>query len=193
NLTESTVAWRDVRDLPFADRVQFAAFPASYKMLSFARNYGAARRSLCQMIKDNRYLCFTLGALVGDWGAIASLEAIRQKRRYAVSFDRVEYEVIRNTLGMMPLRRRLKERATMPWMAHYHHYLTRKSALGLFQGQDCFQTLGRFAEQAFPVYDTHTQPSDRICAETLQHKCHRVLSGAPLRIAYAGRASEMKG
>ena len=190
---DSSITWREVRDLSCATRLEFVLLPNAYRIQDFSTCYWATRARLASKVRENRYLCFTLGALVGDWGAVASLEAIRQRRPYAVWFDRVEHEVIRSTLKSMPIRRRAKELMTLPLMERYHRYLISRSALGLFQGQDCFRTYAPYAKRPFCVYDTHTHRSDRISEPDLRAKLRGVLAGDKLRICYVGRAAEMKG
>lgn len=190
---ESSITWRDTGELRCAGRLEMIVLPRAYRVREFLSAYRPARTLLANRIHANRYLCFTLGALVGDWGGVAALEAIEQSRDYAVWFDRVEHDVIRNTMSAMTARRRLKERATLPTMERYHRYLVSRSALGLFQGQDCYRTYAPFAKQPFCVYDTHTDEVDKISSAELDAKISRVLTGGPLQICYVGRAAEMKG
>jgi glycosyltransferase involved in cell wall biosynthesis len=93
----------------------------------------------------------------------------------------------------MPLKRRMKETISLPIMQRYHRYLIRRSQVGLFQGKDCYDHYSQFTDAGHCVYDTHTKPSDFIDAEGLNAKVSAVLSGAPLRICYVGRAADMKG
>jgi glycosyltransferase involved in cell wall biosynthesis len=189
----SSTTWREVRDLRRADRLSIILLPNAYRIQAFAAHYVATRAVLGEQISRSRYLCFTLGALVGDWGGIAALEAIARRRDYAVWFDRVEHEVVRRTLKGMRLRRRIKEVVNLPLMERYHRYLIRRSAVSLLQGQDCFEAYSPHAVRPFCVYDTHTTPDDRITEADLRRKCEAVLGGAPLRLLYVGRASAMKG
>lgn len=189
----SSTKWVPIADLPCADRLDVFAMPNAYRIQTFFSEYKAGRARLSEKIAGSRYLCFTLGALVGDWAALAGLEAIQQRRKYAVWFDRVEHEVIRSDLRSMPLKRRMKETISLPIMQRYHRYLIRRSQVGLFQGKDCYDHYSQFTDAGHCVYDTHTKPSDFIDAEGLNAKVSAVLSGAPLRICYVGRAADMKG
>ncbi|SFL92882.1 glycosyltransferase [Methylorubrum salsuginis] len=191
--TGSSTTWRPVRDLRCADRLTMVSLPDAYRIKAFSKHYAATRATLAHQIGRSRYLCFTLGALIGDWGGVAALEAIARRRDYAVWFDRVESEVIRRTLKVERLRRRIKERVSLPLMERYHRYLIRRSTLGLFQGQDCFQTYAPHATKPFCVYDTHTTCADRIPMMELQGKRAAILRGEPIRLLYVGRASAMKG
>jgi glycosyltransferase involved in cell wall biosynthesis len=189
----SSSAWVPIGDLPCAGQLHVIAMPHAYKLKDFIAAYKHTRRMLANEIARSRYLCFTLGALTGDWAAVAGLQAIKQRRGYAVWFDRVEHEVMRSDLPSMPLKRRIKETLSIPLMRPYHHYLIRRSQLGLFQGKDCYDCYIRYSDKAFCVYDTHTKTADFIDAAELGVKYVSARSGEVLRICYVGRAADMKG
>lgn len=191
---ESTsIHWVDVCDLPPADRLRFIALPMAYRIGAFAKTYRATRRRLADEISRADHLCFTLGYLTGDWAAVAALEAQAQGRRYAVWFDRVEHEVLRNALPSLSFKRRIKEGLTLPLMQAYHRRLTRRATLGLLQGMDTFNAYSAYSSNPACVYDVHTSPDDFAPASVIEAKVARIESGAPLRIAYVGRVAEMKG
>lgn len=190
---QTSVSWVDVADLPCAGRLSFIELPYAYKLKPFISTYRRTRRILAEAIRGSDHLCFTLGYLIGDWAAVAAQEAIAQRRRYAVWFDRVEHDVLRNTLSSLHFRRRVKERMTIPAMIRYHRFLIRRSALGLFQGRETFDALAGYSGNPACVYDVHTQREDRIDTPALERKKARITSGAPLRICYAGRVAAMKG
>ncbi len=185
--------WIDVETLPCAGQLKFLALPMSYRVGAFARGYREVRRRLAEEIKQAGHLCFTIGYLIGDWAAVAAQEALAQGRKYAVWFDRVEHQVLRNIVHTMPLKRQVKERATLLVMKHYHHYLTRRSSLALLQGMDTFSAYKRFSDNPACVYDVHTGPEDFASAADVRAKLLVIRAGGPLRIAYVGRATEMKG
>jgi len=131
--------------------------------------------------------------LTGDWSVVGALEAIKQRRRYAVWFDRIEHEVVQSDLPSMPFKRRIKESVSLPLMRRSHRYLTERSQLGLFQGKDCYDYFSRFTDKGFCVYDTHTKASDFIDKDLLDAKIAQLRAGAPVRLCYVGRAADMKG
>lgn len=185
--------WIDVESLPCAGQLKFLGLPMAYRIGTFARTYRETRRLLAQEIRQADHLCFTLGYLVGDWAAVAALEAIALGRKYAVWFDRVEHQVLRNIIPTLPLKRRIKEQATLPVMERYHRYLTRRSSLALLQGMDTFKAYARYSSNPACVYDVHTGPDDFAPAQDIEAKLAEIRNGEPLRIAYVGRAAEMKG
>ena len=190
---QTSATWVDVADLPCFARLSFIGLPYAYKLKPFLSTYRQTRQTLAEAIRRSDHLSFTLGYLVGDWAAVAAREAIAQGRRYAVWFDRVEHEVLRNLLPNFHLRRRVKERLTIPVMVRYHRYLTRRGTLGLFQGRETYDALAGHSRNPACVYDVHTHVTDLIDVSALQRKKARIASGAPLRICYVGRAAAMKG
>lgn len=188
-----SITWVRIDDLPCSDRLKIIRLPRAYRVSAFTGAYKRTRALLADEIARSGYLCFTLGALIGDWAAIGALEAIKQRRRYAVWFDRVEHEVVRSDLPNMPLKRRMKETATLLIMPRYHRYLIQRSELGLFQGKDCYDYYSLFTDKGFCVYDTHTKISDFVHEARLRSKIAGAHMGEPLRICYVGRASGMKG
>lgn len=185
--------WTDVPDTPDAAPCRLVPLPNGYRLRAMARHYREVRTFLAGAIAGHAHLCFTLGGLVGDWPAVAALEAIRQKRRFAAWFDRVEPDVIARTLDGAPLRRRIKEAIALPLMERYHRHLLRHSSVALLQGGDTLAHYGRWSSNPHCIYDTHTGPQDAISAQDLAAKLERLAAGAPLRIVYVGRAAAMKG
>ncbi len=185
--------WRAIAELPCAEQVELVPLPYAYKIQDFIRVYRSTRQLLSAKIAECDYLCFVIGGMIGDWGGIASLEAIKLQRPYSVWTDRVEYEVIRQSLKNLPLKSQVKEAFNLPLMKRYQQYLISHSSLGLFQGQDCYQAYSAYCQEPHCVYYVNTKKSDRIDASHLKFKINSVLAGKPLRICYAGRATEMKG
>lgn len=190
---DGSTTWVDVDCLPNHDRMRIVPLPLAYKIGAFARTYRATRRLLAEEIRKADKLCFTLGYVFGDWGGVAALEAIKQGRRFGTWFDRVEHEVLRNTLHSLRFRRRIKEGMMLPVMMAYHRHLVRRSSLGLFQGMDTFKAYEKYSTNPACVYDVHTQPEDFIGMEQVEQKVAELESGGPLRIVYVGRAAAMKG
>ncbi len=190
---ESTVAWRSLTPLVDAGRLNLVALPVGYRTTAHLRHYKSVRNALSDLIARHEYLCFSIGALFGDWGAIAGLEAKKQGRPFAVWFDRVEHRVQLATLSSSSIKRQAKTLALLPAMKLYHEQLIRNATVGIFQGKDCFDYYKAHATNPQLVYDTHTKTRDLISDIDLEKKTARILSGAALRICYAGRAAPMKG
>ncbi|WGV27800.1 glycosyltransferase [Halotia branconii] len=198
--SDTSMTWQAIADLSCADRLELVPLPYAYKIPDFIKHYQTISQLLNKKIQECQYLCFALSGVVGDWGAIACLEAIKLKRPYAVWADRVEYEVVSRTLfkqesrKQVPLKRLLKELLiTLPLLKPYQRYLIRHSQLGLFQGQDCYSAYSPFCKTSYCVYDIHTKKSDQIDAASLDLKIKSLSNEQPLLICYTGRAAQMKG
>lgn len=189
----SSETWRAIDGLPCRDRIEFVLLPYAYRIQDFVRTYGKTRQLLRAKIRESQYLCFSPCVLVGDWSGIACLEAMKLNRPYAVSTDRVEYQVIWRTLNSYPLKHRIKELLLLPLMQPYLKFLIQRSRLGLFQGQECYEVFSQFCNNAHCVYDVHTRKEDQISRDRLSNKIDQLVQGQPLKIGYVGRASEMKG
>ncbi len=189
----SSATWRDVIDLPVSKKVSFVPLPMAYRIRSFARQYQQIRAILAREIRRADHMSFTVGYLAGDWAAVAALESIAQRRKFAIWFDRVEQDVLRNALPDLPFPRRLKETLSLPLMVRYHRHLLTKSSLALLQGMDTFEAYARYTSNPACVYDVHTNPHDFIPDEILATKADSIRAGEKLRIVYVGRAAVMKG
>ena len=84
----STVRWRPISDLPCASRLDLITLPRAYDIPGFISEYKRTRALLAAEIARSRYLCFTLGALVGDWASLAAVAAIKQRRPDCACRDR---------------------------------------------------------------------------------------------------------
>jgi glycosyltransferase involved in cell wall biosynthesis len=197
--SETSIIWQAIADLPCADRLELIPLPYAYKISDFIKTYRTTSKLLSANIQNCQYLCFVIGGLIGDWGAIACLEAIKLKHSYAVWTDRVEYEVISRTLfkkeslKTTPLKQLLKKFLLLPLLKPYQRYLCRRSQLGLLQGQDCYSAYSAFCKNSYCIYQTHTQKSDQIDTSSLNLKIKSLSNGEPLLICYVGRATDMKG
>ncbi|MBR8836291.1 MAG: glycosyltransferase [Stigonema ocellatum SAG 48.90 = DSM 106950] len=190
--TNTSMTWQAIADLPCADRLELVPLPYAYK-LDFFKTLRTTSQLLKTKIQECQYICFAISGLIGDWGAIACIEAKKLRRPYCIWADRVEYEVIRRTLNKGSLKHRIKDLLTFPLIKPYQRYLIRRCNIGLFQGQDCYEAYSPFCKNPHCVYDIHTKKSDHIDASTLNLKIDSLLHGERLLICYVGRAAQMKG
>ena len=179
-------------------RIEFVPLPWAYALGPFLRTYRRTRATLAEKIRGSTYLTFGLGGLVGDWAAVASLEAIRQCRPFSVWTDRVEHEVIKRDYldhaRVKRLYRRFKNRLVVaPLMKNLHRHILTRCDLGLLHGRDCFDTYAPYCRNPHVVHNIHTKPGDHVPADALAEKLRWVAAGGPLRLVYAGRVAEMKG
>lgn len=178
-----------------AELVPLAARPGT---AGFLAALPRVRRQLRALIGRSDYLCFAIGGLVGDWAAVAAVEAIRMGREYAVWTDRVEHQVVRSSYrdatGLRRAFRFVRDRALFsPLMARLERHVVAHAALGLFHGRDCFEAYAPLCRAPHVVHNIHLKPADGIPAADLAAKLERIERGKPLRLAYAGRVAAMKG
>lgn len=177
---------------PNIARIQVEPLPLGWRPDRFLRALPETRRRIGALIDQADYLSFAIGGLFGDWGAVACIEAARRNRAHAVWTDRVESAVVREQAGHGPWRRRLRAMLTAGPMAALERHLIRKASVGLFHGNETFETYAPFARHAEMVHNIHMSKADHISPQELKAKIAAAGEG-PLRIVYLGRADQMKG
>jgi len=173
-------------------KIQIEPVPTTYRPLEFLRALPATRRRIRSLIDQADYMSFAISGLFGDWGSVASIEAHRMGRPFAVWTDRVESEVVRRTANEGPFKARLRARLYHRPMAWLEKFVIRRSSLGLFHGKETHDTYAPFSSNPQIVHDVHYSRDDHIGASALTAKIAGCAQG-PLRICYAGRADPMKG
>jgi hypothetical protein len=184
--------WKPLSAVQCKNQLSFIPLPWAYSLREFVSHYGSVRRQLGNAIAQNRYLQFAIGGLVGDWASIACLEAIAQRRCFAIHTDRVEHEVLLEVSREDNLPKRMKARVVAALMKPYHHYLIRKCSLGLWHGSDCYDAYSPYCRESHIIHDVHTRPEDCIDDEALEAKVRKVDEVASIRVCYAGRLDPMK-
>lgn len=196
--TDSEVDDLPISELGCASRIECFPIEARSGTIGFHRDRPRVRRQLAGLIGRSGYLCFAIGGYVGDWGAVAALEAIRLGRPYAVWTDRVEHRVAktshRDATGWRRAARFVRDGLIYsPLMARLERKVIKHSAVGLFHGRACFDAYAPMCRSPHLVHNIHLKPADRIGADALEEKRKRALFGERLKIVYAGRAAAMKG
>lgn len=189
---DKTMTWRSTATLAEPKRFELVPLPWAYSLSKFLSCYISVRASLTELISRCRYLQFAIGGLIGDWAAVAALEAHKQGRAYAVHTDRVEHELILQVTRKARLRTRMKARVLAPLMASYHKWIIKNCALGLWHGNDCYSAYSPFCDNSYLIHDIHLKPSDRISDIELSEKSKRATIERTIRICYAGRIDPMK-
>ena len=184
--------WRDADALTHRARIELQTLPWAYTPAAFFKQVTRIRRMMSESIRHAEHLQFAIGGLVGDWAAVAAMEAIRLKRQYAVHTDRVEHELIRKTSRSGSSARRLKVAFEAPLMERYHRHIITHCSLGLWHGEDCFRAYAPWCEQSHLIHDVHTKAVDLIDPAFLSNKVQDILAGCSLQIAYVGRFDVMK-
>ena len=186
-------AWRPVSQIgPNLERIRLVPLPMAYRPDQFVRHLPAARAQIQAEIDRADYLTFAIGGLFGDWGSVASWQAHRKGRPFAVWTDRVESEVVRRTSSSGPWHHRVRARLEHRPMWAWEKFIIHRASLGLFHGKETFDTYAPYCRQPQLVHDIHIAKSEHIASDALQAKQAKVPDG-PLKIVYAGRATAMKG
>jgi glycosyltransferase involved in cell wall biosynthesis len=178
---------------PAMDRIEIVTVPEAYRPDRFLRALPGAIPVLRDAISRADYLGFAIGGLFGDWGAVGAFLAHRMGLPFYVWTDRVESDVVRQSATSGPWRRRLMARLTHRPMAWVERYLIRRADLGLFHGQETFDTFAPYSRNPHVVHDIHIRKSDHIDPARLTAKQAAAAGGGRLRFAYTGRADAMKG
>ncbi|ADW67437.1 glycosyltransferase [Granulicella tundricola] len=188
----SGFVWRSLSTLEHRTRVMVQALPWAYSPGTFLREMRRVRQMMAASIAGAEHLQFAIGGLVGDWAAVAALEARKQKRKYAIHTDRVEHELIRKTAKGASLMRRLRVMVEAPLMERYHRWVIEGCSLGLWHGDDCYRAYAPWCDESHLVHDVHTKANDLIGAVELVQKLEDLEREGALRVVYAGRLDPMK-
>ncbi len=185
-------SWKPLSKLQAKKQLSLIPLPWAYGPGSFAKHYISVRKRLSTAIAQNRYLQFAIGGLVGDWAAVACLEAIAQRRRFAIHTDRVEDQVLLEVSRGQNLSRRMKATVIAALMRAYHLHLVERCSLGLWHGSDCYHTYSPYCRESHVIHDVHLGPEDSIDYQKLNAKLADVLTTPCISICYAGRLDPMK-
>jgi hypothetical protein len=168
--TSNGIVWKDESALMARERVKLVRLPWAYELTDFLRHYGAVKLLLRRHIRECSHLQFAIGALVGDWAAVAALEAAAQNRKFAIHADRVEHELLLRVTRGASWPRRLKADVFAALMRRYHRRVIRKCSVGLWHGSDCFHAYSSWCPENFTIHDIHTKRSDYISEPALLKK-----------------------
>jgi colanic acid/amylovoran biosynthesis glycosyltransferase len=178
--------------LGLGDRLSVVLLPTAWTPLGHLRAYPSIRRRLRDLIDRHDYLQFALGGAWGDWGAVGALLAAKKERKASVWTDRVESEVMRIEAQRFTGLKRLYRGMNARLARSLERRAISRSTLGLFHGNDTFNSYRGFSPHPFLVHNIHLKPADRIPDERLSAKIAAAREGV-LDIVYAGRVHPDKG
>lgn len=185
---------RPVTDLPWQDRIRIVPLPNAYDLRGFLINYHSVKRLLKTEIEAANYLVFSPHTLIGDWPTVAIHEAVKLNRPYVIEADVVYGEVSRVGWARAPWwKQAIKKNIVLPLFQRSHAYCLKHSTLALFQGQDVFDAYSIFCRNPHKVYHMPVSTEDYITNSQLHIKLGGLDENRPLKIAYVGRAIDMKG
>lgn len=182
-----------LNEIPGAERSSIIVLPEAYREDRFCRKYRKVRRLLRAEINAADYLLISPHAAF-DWSTLAARIALKMGRDYNMEADWNLQNVVQSQLRQMKFGLK-RLRRTLWHHVHSHYYLDsmRRSRLSLLQGAAVLEAYKNVAPNPHKVFNVQITDADRIADDAFSQKIARVRSGAPLRIAYAGRAIAMKG
>lgn len=189
------VGWIPAENIgPNLAQLNIVPLPTAWVLSRFAKVYRRTRDTIRQEIRNADYLSFAIGGLVGDWGAVACLQAHSMNRRFGVWTDRVESEVVRveSLSEAGSFKSRIKKRIIHRPMAMLERYVIKRATIGLFHGQQTYDAYAPFCKNPNIVHDIHVKRDAHITDDAFNAKIASAKSD-PLHIVYAGRATAMKG
>ena len=127
-------------------------------------------------ISEADYLNFGIGGLWGDWGALASLVAIRAGLPFAVWTDRVQSKASEFESKAKTGLRRASGLLKTLLMIHFERYIIRRCTLGLFHGMDCFEAYAPDCANSHLVHDIHVGPDNLVASARLSDRLSRLWS-----------------
>jgi glycosyltransferase involved in cell wall biosynthesis len=188
-----SIVWKPVSEIAGAERVKFVPLPYAMSLVAFMQAFISGRSALRAAIKQSQYLCFAIGGLFGDWGAVACLEAHRSGRPYAVWTDRVEHQVGLAVSSSRNPFKRLKENVRARLMYSLERFCIRHATLGLFHGASCYSQYAAWCSTPYLVQDFPLPEVGPCDGELFEEAEDSVKQSGSLVVAYVGRADEMKG
>jgi glycosyltransferase involved in cell wall biosynthesis len=182
-----------VEEISIADRFELIVLPEAYREDRYLRNLPAVRRLLTNEIERSDYLSFSPHAPF-DWPTLAAKIAIGLGREYDLEADWDMANVswmLWSTMRPGPNKFR-KYLWFKKFLRDFDHAM-RHSSVALLQGADVYDAYKDVAPNAYQVLNVQVTREDFITPDELEKKIAGIQAGDPLRISYAGRASDMKG
>lgn len=180
-------------DIVGSDRVTFHVLPPAYREDRYLRHRARVKRMLTPALAKARYRLISPHAPL-SWSSLAGQICVANGWPFDFEADwdlatTSRYIIAQMPFGLKKLHHRLRLEA------HLVHYrsLLRRSALTLVQGADVFEAYKHIAPNIHSVLNIQITQDARIKESQVVEKVAEIEGGRPLKIVYAGRASEMKG
>ena len=186
---------KSVDQLPqWASKLEILPLPYAYKLNRFVFYKSRVRKILREYIQKASYLEFSPSSLIGDWAALASLEAIKMKCPYVISGDIVYSERMRFNIQSQPLwKRYVKEYSSIKPFEKAYSTILKNADLAFFQGQDVYDEYSPLPKTSHKIYHVTMTKEERIGSSQLEWQTTHLKQGQALKICYAGRAEALKG
>jgi colanic acid/amylovoran biosynthesis glycosyltransferase len=179
-------------DIRHADRLKITVLPDTYREDLYLRHRRRVRRILREAILESEYHLISPHAAF-DWSTMATEICHAEGIPYNMEADWALPVARAELWRRMPWGpAKLRKLAWGLYHDRKYYRALARSSLSLLQGGDVFHELGHRAPNAFSVLNVQMTQADHITAAELARKLDRP-ADRTIRVAYAGRASDMKG
>jgi glycosyltransferase involved in cell wall biosynthesis len=181
-----------VSDVAHADRLKITLLPEPYREDRYLFHRSRVRRILKEAMLESEYHLISPHSAF-DWPTLAAEICFAEGIPYNMEADWALPVARAELWRLMPWGpTKLRKLAWGLYHDRKYYRALRRSALSLLQGGEVYHELGHRAPNAFSVLNVQMTGADHIAAADLARKLERS-EGRTIKIAYAGRASAMKG
>lgn len=175
------------------ERASFHILPPAYREGHYLRHRQAVKRRLTEALGRSRYRLISPHAPL-NWSSLAAEICVAKGWRFDFEGDWDLARTSRFIIAQLPFGpRKLYHRLRLELHLRRYRAQLRASTLTLVQGQDVYEAYKHIAPNIHSVLNIQITERERIAPAALEAKITEIASGRPLRLVYAGRASEMKG
>ena len=190
---DQTTFWVPVSTIPSISRIEFVPLPLTHSPFLFLKEIFKVRQMLIPYIQRSKYLHFTIGGFLGDWGTVAALQAYFLKKPYSVHMDWIAHKVMKHTLDSNSSFLRREKRKLHSLLTYYwNNKAISKAYAALCNGKTCYDYYKLINQNAFKIYNIHLNSEDIPNFSIIQDKKERAKSTSKLSICYTGRMDPMK-
>ncbi|WP_133365813.1 glycosyltransferase [Qipengyuania sediminis] len=180
-------------EIPGHERLGLHILPQPYREDRYLRHRLAVGRQLKAALARARYRLISPHAPL-SWSSLAGRICVRNGWPFDFEADWDLAGTSRYIIAQMPPGpRKLHHRLRFELHMLRYRRLLRRSSLALVQGQDVYEAYKGIAPNIHSVLNIQITAAERIAPAEVEAKAGEITAGAPLKLVYAGRASEMKG
>jgi hypothetical protein len=107
--------------IEYNPKVKVISLPLNYGYFKFISDFFQHREILRNEINKHKFAVFSIGGLAGDWGAVAALMCIYDKKKYGIWTDRVEHNVVKGQASRKKRIKKLYNKYVVPFMMKSYH------------------------------------------------------------------------
>lgn len=176
-----------------SERLSLHVLPQPYREDRYLRHRRRVKAQLTSALVKARYRLISPHAPL-NWSSLAGSICVARHLPFDFEADWDLAATSRFIIRQMPFGiRKLHHWIRLELHLVGYRRLLRKSTLTLVQGQDVFEAYKDLAPNVHSVLNVQITDEDRVSPSAVAAKVADIKAGLPLEIAYAGRASEMKG